>query len=56
MDPIIIVTGKDLIDLKFALAHGEVSKLSVHVDGEHVKFKVNERMWSPALGKKSEDY
>lgn len=60
MEPIIIVEGYELqqliADLNYKPQLGSPAyKLSVHVDGKQVKFKVNERMWSPPIGKKRED-
>lgn len=55
MDPIIILDGRELRNFLENLATTDVRKLSVHVDGEHVKFKINEHMWSPPMGKKREN-
>lgn len=59
MEPIIIVDGRQLKDLLAAInfqqgLDGGIRQISVHVDGEHAKFKINESMWSPPMGYKRE--
>jgi hypothetical protein len=50
MDTIIEIDGKELQALLAVLKRPGCTRLRVHTDGEHAKFKVNESVWSPPLG------
>jgi hypothetical protein len=60
MDQMFIVDGEELQKLIMELRGNGVAmgakKLRIAIDGEHVKFKINERMWSPSMGRVQEPY
>lgn len=56
MDPIIVVDGDEFKSFQALVSHKDIYKLSVHVDGERVMFKLNEHMWSLPMGHKRKDY
>lgn len=55
MDEFYEITGSELqqlyAELRFADKSG-LRKLRVYVDGDNLKIKVNEYVWSPPIGKK----
>ncbi len=51
MDTIIILYHEEIARLKSALNNGGTYKLRVAIEGNNVKFKTNEYMWSPPMGK-----
>lgn len=50
------ITGTELQELYSAMRFADkklgLRKIRVYVDGDHLKFKVNEFVWSPPYGKK----
>lgn len=49
------ITGTELQELYSAMRFADKSglrKIRVYVDGDHLKIKVNEFIWSPPMGKK----
>lgn len=55
MDEFYEVTGVQLQELYAELRFADITglrKLRVYVDGDNLKFKVNEYIWSPPYGKK----
>lgn len=59
-DSMIVMSPKETTDLLNTLRHTErmtgLRKLRVMVEGDRVKFKVNENTWSPPLGLPQEQY
>ena len=60
MDKMYVIDGRQLEQLIMELQGNGVgikaNKLRIGIDGDRVKFKVNERMWSPPMGRVQEPY
>lgn len=60
MDKMYIIDGKELEQLLMELRGNGVgikpNKLRIGIDGDYVKFKVNERIWSPPMGRVQDPY
>ena len=53
---IVIDSSTQLNPLREQLYHSQAHKLRVVIKGDCVKFKINEGVWSPPLGKIQEPY